>query len=278
MAGELAERGWNVVVIEQGPAAAEKDFDQLEVATLNQLYLDGGLTGTSDRAVSILAGRCLGGGTVVNFTTSFRTPEPIRREWEDMTGSPIFASESFSSALDAVSERLRVNTLHSRPSRRDELLQSGLRSLGWQVASMPRNVVDCTQDDVCGYCGLGCVRCAKQSMAKTYLEDAASNGARLIVDCTAERLVMNGSRATGILARNASGHSCTTRPAPASGAITAAGRRRSRRAARIAARHGFATSAGARSGSRTRSGSAFRRSGSGASTATSWSAAGRRSG
>jgi choline dehydrogenase-like flavoprotein len=209
VAGELASHGWNVVVLEQGPQACERDFHQREVATLNRMYLDGGLAGTSDRGVSILAGRCLGGGTVVNFTTSLRTPEPIRREWEDMTGSPIFAPEPFGKALDAVSERLHVNALHNRPSRRDELLESGLRSLGWHVAAMPRNVVDCTQDNVCGFCGLGCVRYAKQSMAKTYLQDAAANGARMIVDCTAERLVMAGDQATGIVARTASGHTVT---------------------------------------------------------------------
>ena len=83
-----------------------------------------------------------------------------------------------------------VNTLHNRPSRRDELLESGLRSLGWHVASMPRNVVHCTQDDICGFCGLGCVRGAKQSMAQTYLHDAAADGARLLADCTAERLLI----------------------------------------------------------------------------------------
>jgi long-chain-alcohol oxidase len=84
-----------------------------------------------------------------------------------------------------------------------------LRSLGWQLASMPRNVVDCTQDEVCGFCGLGCVRCAKQSMAKTFLQDAAANGARMIVDCTAERLLMTGNQATGIVARTGSGHTVT---------------------------------------------------------------------
>ena len=107
VAGELAARGWNVIVLEQGPQASESDFDQREVATLNRMYLDGGLAGTSDRGVSILAGRCLGGGTVVNFTTSFRTPESIRQEWQAMTGSPIFGAESYRSALDAVGERLQ---------------------------------------------------------------------------------------------------------------------------------------------------------------------------
>ena len=209
VAGELAARGWNIVVLEQGPVVSEADFDQREVATLNRMYLDGGLAGTSDRGVSILAGRCLGGGTVVNFTTSFRTPESIRREWEAMTGSPMLAPASYNRALDIVSERLHVNTLHNRSSRRDELLESGLRALGWHGAAMPRNVVECSQDDICGYCGLGCVRNAKQSMAKTYLQDAAAHGARMLVDCSAERLLMAGNRAVGILAQSPSGHTVT---------------------------------------------------------------------
>ncbi len=209
VAAELATHGWTVVVLEQGPRASESGFDQRELSTLNRIYLDGGLAGTSDRGVSILAGRCLGGGTVVNFTTSLRTPEPVRREWEDMTASPLLDAESYNRALDAVSDRLHVNTLHNHASRRDEVLESGLRSLGWHVASMPRNVVDCTQDEVCGFCGLGCVRGAKQSMAKTYLSDAAANGARILVECTAERLLIKRNQATGIIARTASGHPVT---------------------------------------------------------------------
>jgi long-chain-alcohol oxidase len=209
VAAELAAHGWNVVVMERGPAVSESDFDQREVATLNRIYLDGGLAGTSDRGVSILAGQCLGGGTVVNFSTSFRTPESVRREWADLTSSPMFSAESFNAALDAVSRRLQVNTLHNRPSRRDELLESGLRALGWHVDSMPRNVVDCSQDDVCGFCGLGCVRSAKQSMAKTYLQDAAARGARIIAECMAERLVIDGNQATGIVGRTQRGHTLT---------------------------------------------------------------------
>ena len=211
VAGELAARGWNVVVLEQGPAVSEGDFDQREVATLNRLYLDGGIAATRDRGVAILAGSCLGGGTVVNYTTSFRTPESIRREWEQLTASPLLARDSFDIALDAVSERLHVNTGQNRRSRRDELLETGLQALGWHVDAMPRNVAGCTQDDVCGYCGLGCVRNAKQSMAMTYLQDAAAHGARLIVGCTADRLLLAGERATGVVARMHSGHTLTAR-------------------------------------------------------------------
>jgi long-chain-alcohol oxidase len=55
------------------------------------------------------------------------------------------------------------------------------------------------------------VRGAKQSMAQTYLQDAAADGARLIVDCTAERLLTGGNQATGVSARTSSGHTVTVR-------------------------------------------------------------------
>jgi long-chain-alcohol oxidase len=205
VAGELARRGWDVVVLEQGPDVADEDFDQREVATLQRLYLDGGLAATRDRGVTILAGSCLGGGSVVNFSTSFRTPEAVRREWAAMTGSPVFAAESFNAALDRVCERLGVNTRHNRPAPRDELLARGLSALRWHLDTMPRNVLGCTQDEVCGYCGLGCVRGAKQSMLKTYLRDASEHGARFVVKCTAERIAIGSEGATGIRARTAEG-------------------------------------------------------------------------
>ena len=57
----------------------------------------------------------------------------------------------------------------------------GLRELGWHVDSMPRNVRGCDQGEVCGYCGYGCQLGAKQSTAKTWLLDAAGDGARIVV-------------------------------------------------------------------------------------------------
>src|SRR5262249_54980255 len=40
---------------------------------------------------------------------------------------------------------------------------------------------------------------------------AWAHGARLLVECTAERLVMSGPRATGVVARTSSGHTVTVR-------------------------------------------------------------------
>ncbi len=211
VAGELAAAGRDVVVLEQGGYRAEPDYTQREVASLRDLYLGGGLRATGDLGIVVLAGSCLGGGTVVNYTTSFRTPDAVREEWARLSGLDFFAGADFTRSLDAVCARLNVNAEHNRPSGRDEIMERGLAALSWHVAAMPRNVAGCTQDDVCGYCGFGCVRGAKRSTLKTYLQDAAERGARIVVDCVVERVVVERGRALGVAARTRAGHALTVR-------------------------------------------------------------------
>jgi len=199
-AAELAEAGHDVVVLERGPYLSESDFDQLEMDTVARAYLDGGLRTTQDLGTLILAGACLGGGTVVNYTTSFRTPDDVRAEWSRTTGLPLFESAAFTAALDAACDRLGVNQEHNQPSTRDALMERGLRAMGWHVDAMPRDVRGCTQDDVCGYCGLGCVRGAKRSSLATGLTSAAQSGARIAVGVDVQRVVLENGRAAGVQA------------------------------------------------------------------------------
>ncbi|MBD0338560.1 MAG: GMC family oxidoreductase [Thermoleophilia bacterium] len=182
-AAVLASAGLDVVVLEAGGYFGPPDFDGAELAGLQRLYLDGGGTATDDQGVGILAGACLGGGTVVNYTTSFRLPDAVRSEW----GGP-FTSEVFSRSLDAVCARLGVNTDHNRLSTREAKVVLGLERLGWHVGRMPRDVVGCDQGRVCGYCGYGCRLGAKQSADRTWLVDAAAHGARIVVGARVERI------------------------------------------------------------------------------------------
>jgi hypothetical protein len=78
MADVLAEGGLSVVVLEAGVYFAEPDFDQLEIAAYRNLYWRGGPTPTDDLNVSLLAGSCLGGGTVINWRTAI-TAQPRPR-------------------------------------------------------------------------------------------------------------------------------------------------------------------------------------------------------
>jgi long-chain-alcohol oxidase len=204
-AAVLAEAGKDVVVVEAGNYYDDADFDGAELSGFHRLYMEGGFAGTQDQSVGILAGECLGGGTVVNYCTSFRTPDDIRSEWAD-AGARWIAGPEYTKSLDAVCERLHVNQEHNRVSAREQVLQRGLKKLGWHVDAMPRNVTECDQGKVCGYCGYGCAIGAKQSTTKTWLADAQAKGARFVVRTRAERIRIEAGTATGVEAVSKGGH------------------------------------------------------------------------
>ena len=163
-----------------------------------------------DQSVSLLAGACLGGGTVVNYSTSFRTPDDVRSEWA-ASGVAAFASEDYTRSLDDVCDRLGVNQEHNDPSTREQKLQEGCVKLGWHVDAMPRGVRQCAQGKECGYCGLGCRVGAKQSVVKTWLRDAHEAGTRMIVRTKVQRILVDGGAARGIVGRTVEGHHVTVR-------------------------------------------------------------------
>ncbi len=149
-------------MIESGRYYDDEDFDGAEYKAISNFYM-GAPTATHDQSVGLIAGSCLGGGTVVNYSTSFRTPDDVRAQWAGL-GVPAFASEDYTTSLDAVCERLGVGQEYNQPSTREQKLQEGCVKLGWHVDAMPRGVRNCAQGRECGYCGLGCRVGAKQSV------------------------------------------------------------------------------------------------------------------
>jgi choline dehydrogenase-like flavoprotein len=208
-AGVLAAAGLDVVVLEAGEHYEAGDFDGGQLCGLARLYEQAGAAATHDHSVALLAGACLGGGTTVNFTSCFRTPDHVRAEWA-AHGLPT-AGTDYSASLDAVWQRLAVTRAESRPSARDRLLHESCAALGWHAEPMARNVSGCTQDADCGTCGYGCRRDAKRSTVTTWLADAHAAGARILVRTRAERVLITGGSARGVEARTADGHRVTVR-------------------------------------------------------------------
>jgi len=197
-AGVLAQAGRAVIVLERGENLGPADFTQIEGDMLQAGYLDGGLVMTQSGSLPILAGSCLGGGTVINWTTSFPLREPTRAEWDARAGVRLFESARFAEALARVEARSGVNLENSVPGVRDQLLEKGLRANGWNVGVIPRNATGCAHGLECGYCGYGCRHNAKNSTAKTYLHDAVAAGTRIVVRCDVERVLRAGGRAAGV--------------------------------------------------------------------------------
>jgi len=200
-AGILAEAGLDVVVLEKGGYHNESDFTQYESEAHDQMYLYGATLTTADEGVRLFAGSTLGGGTVINWATSWRTPEPILREWAQVSGIDAFTSGEIEESLDSVCARLNVNFDSSAASKRDELFEDGLKRLGWHVDAMSRNVEGCSQDEACGFCTYGCRIGAKKSSLNTYLEDAAEHGARMVVGADVRKVLIRDGVAHGVEAR-----------------------------------------------------------------------------
>lgn len=203
-AGVLAAAGLDVVVLEAGGFHDERHFDGGEETGFLDLYALAPQS-TAEGQVQLVAGRGLGGGTVVNYTTSFRTPDHVRREWASI-GATQFTTPEYDASMDAVCARLGVNTDHDKAAPRDAILERGALALGWDSAAMPRNVLGCDQDVECGRCGMGCRVGAKQSTAKTWLADAAEAGARILTGVGVRTVSTSFGRATGVEGRSADGH------------------------------------------------------------------------
>jgi len=199
-AGVLAAAGLDVLVLEAGSYLNESDFTHLESDAYTRMYLDGALNSTADGGVIVLAGATLGGGTVINYTTSFATPPSLREEWDRVSGfDGVFTGDDYARSIAAVSTRFSVNKDHGWPSTRAQLMEKGLRDLGWHVHEMPRNARGCTEED-CGYCTMGCRIGAKQSTLLTYLQDAADGGARIVTRARVDQVLTENGRATGVVA------------------------------------------------------------------------------
>lgn len=201
VAGVLAKAGLNVLVLEAGGYSNESDYSHLESDAYRRMYLHAALGSTSDGGLSILAGATLGGGTVINYTTSLPTSPTLREEWDRLAGfDQVFTGDSFDASLEAVNARLGVNTSNGTPSSRDQLMEKGLRALGWHVAEQPRNAEGCSMED-CGYCTMGCRRGAKRSTLLTYLQDAADSHASFVVGAHVDAVTFDRGRVTGVVGR-----------------------------------------------------------------------------
>jgi len=108
IAGKLAERGMKVAVLEMGGYFNEADFNQSELWAYQNLYWRGGPQRTADMNVALMAGSCLGGGTVVNWTNSLRTKDFVREDWASH-GLTDVATDAFDAHLDGVWNHLGVN-------------------------------------------------------------------------------------------------------------------------------------------------------------------------
>jgi choline dehydrogenase-like flavoprotein len=204
VAAELAEGGASVVVLEQGPRHDADRFSARPMEMLARLYRDGGQTTTLGTPPILLPlGRGLGGTTLVNSGTCFRTPSAVLERWRSEFGLEALTEEALDPCFARVEEALSIAEVTPELAGRNAAVaRRGAEALGWSHGYLRRNARGCVGSGVCAF---GCPTSAKQHVGITYVPRAEASGAQVIAGADVRHVLVERGAARGVEARLAGG-------------------------------------------------------------------------
>jgi choline dehydrogenase-like flavoprotein len=231
IAAELAEGGMDVVVLEEGHWHDPDSFTARPPQMLAQLYRDGGQTTTLGAPPILLPlGRGLGGTTLVNSGTCFRTPPRVLDRWAREFGLDM-DERSLRPFFERVEAALSVSEVTPELAGGNAAVaRRGAEQLGWSHGYLRRNARGCVGSGVCAF---GCPTSAKQHTGITYVPRAQRAGARIVTGVHVERVLVE--RAT-YARRHGDGALAGGGPKGGAGTSTARANARSRTSALTRAR------------------------------------------
>ncbi|MBA3463846.1 MAG: GMC family oxidoreductase [Deltaproteobacteria bacterium] len=197
MAAELAEAGFDVVVLEEGSYYQTRDFTANTTAMIRQLYRDGGATmALGNPPILFQEGRAVGGSTVINGGMSWRTPEEILERWVKDAKLDVSPAQMLP-YYERVEKRMHVaQNDHDAIGKDNWLLKQGADAKGWEIIPNLRNQAHCVGSNRCAF---GCPTGAKQSALVSYIPRALHFGARVYSNVRVDKITMHGKRATGVV-------------------------------------------------------------------------------
>lgn len=196
LAAGLCAKGLKVVMLEEGGYHRRQDYSLHEEKAFPMLYQEQGMRATADAGITILQGRTVGGGSVVNWTTSFRTPKVTLERWARVHGVEGIDEATLAPHWDAVEQRLSVHDFVDAHNGNNSVLVRGCQALGYQVHATRRNTNSRCFNS--GYCGFGCPVDGKNDMVVTYLPDAVAKGLKVYSNCRVERFEVDGGKVSKV--------------------------------------------------------------------------------
>jgi choline dehydrogenase-like flavoprotein len=173
----LAEAGHEVVVLEEGRDLTGPERTQRDPGMYDQLYMDRGGRASHDLSISVLQGRVLGGGGVVNTCDVVPIPDGVLHHWATKYGLEDFAPEQFKRFTDDALIDLSASRIpESLVNPANDKLRQGAEGLGLRGEVMMHNRVGCRG---LGTCMLGCPVHAKRNPRMVALPKAVEAGARI---------------------------------------------------------------------------------------------------
>ena len=203
----LARGGLSVLVLEEGRRWRVSEFrDGHPLDRFAGLYRDAGTTLALGRPPVVLPiGRAVGGTTVVNSGTCYRTPARVQDAWR----AKGLALEDYEERLDEVERTLKVAPAPLDVlGRNGHIALAGAKALGWEAGPLRRNAPGCGG---CCQCAIGCPRNAKYGVHLNALPQACEAGARIVSDARVTRVLTERGRTVGVSGRRPDGTVFTVR-------------------------------------------------------------------
>ena len=204
VARELAEGGMSVVVLEEGRRFGREELTARVREMMPLLYRDAGQTLTEGNVPIVLPlGRGVGGTTLVNSGTCFRTPDRVLEHWCDDHGLEALAPERMRPHFEHVERETGVARVTPELAGRNAaVVKRGADALGWSGDYLERNARGCVGSGVCAF---GCPTGAKQHAGQVWIAAAEAAGARTVTGARARRIAIRRGRARAVRAQRQDG-------------------------------------------------------------------------
>src|SRR3981081_1644512 len=96
-----------------------------------QLYQEGTARQSADKSITILQGRCVGGGTTLNWTSSFPTPPHTLADRKEALGLKRTGAQDVDPWFARMEERLSIAPWGVAPNENNDVLRRGAVKLGY---------------------------------------------------------------------------------------------------------------------------------------------------
>ncbi|WP_205698724.1 GMC family oxidoreductase [Conexibacter sp. SYSU D00693] len=210
VAAGLAEAGLEVAVLEEGGHHPSGTLTARPRDMSTRLYRDGGQVVTVGTPPIVLPlGRGVGGTTLVNSGTCFRTPAAVLDRWRSEHGLEALDATTVASLFTRVEEAIGVRQVTPELAGDNAaVVRRGAEALGVSGRHLFRNARGCVGSGVCAF---GCPSGAKQHAGEVFAPRAWAAGATTYTGCRAARLEVERGAVRAVVAHTAAGGRLTVR-------------------------------------------------------------------
>lgn len=185
----LAEKGREVLILEEGPYVEFEENKCGIVDTFPRVWREGGaIPIMSNTSLVFGEGKCLGGSTQLNAGLLNRMPTEIFESWRNEYQVRDLETESVNAYQERIEHLLSAHVEGDAGNPMGRILRKGAERVHWKCVNVPVAAKEENGKRI------------KQNMQQTFLKDAAAAGAKILVNCRVEKILMRGARAVGIFA------------------------------------------------------------------------------